>query len=191
MGSAMAGRGIRRTWKRVLVLLAVVGLVALVVYIRFRDSKEAYNQQFNNTRSVIGRLVLDWHEPSGILSGMLDDLLAREPELVHANSTNRGAEILWRILPRPSQGPSDTDKDGRPERRDFSGDPLIFLFNGCPQDTIVFENGAEMPIEAPPYVDLRQGRFYINAIAFHTWYQHFSEALQQERRLSSESRAAD
>lgn len=161
-----------------LVLSSVTGTV---LYLRIVGRLEPTESR--DTLGVITQLLYNFHEPSREVKGQLQELLKREPQLLQANSTNRGAEILWKMSPSPSRKPSDTDGDGLPELCDFWGEPLILLFDGSPEDRVITARGFVMSIEPPPYVDLARGVCYINCISFHAWPAEYAKNLRDEQHL--------
>jgi hypothetical protein len=173
-----------------IILLALLIILGFCIgfYIYFYGSKQGFRlTPEDNTKGMIAKLIYDLNDPDSPFNNLLDQLLAQQPQLfdVNRNRMNRGAEIFY-ILGLRGNSSTDTDHDGLLEISDAWGHPMIFLFDRCPFDNIVYAEGKWELAYPPPYVDMSKGHFYVNSQAFESWVWSGHSSYWRQLRKSRE-----
>jgi hypothetical protein len=137
-----------------------------------------YGRQTDPTAFMLSKMVLLLNDPGEMgLVPAYNDIVSAETDgvLGEENSTNRGAELLFKIVGDTYRWTGDTDLDGLREACDHFGNPLILLSPAIERDIIIEKNGTKMEVSLPPYY----GRgVYINSVALNSWFKEENEEYE-------------
>lgn len=175
---------------RTIMTSLLLGLLIAVFLYSFLGKRVQQREQkrYRDDRLIISKLVRLYNDPQSTdIEVKYRKLLADRADIVCANPTNRGAELIYHLFSIPSREVSlDADHDGRPEAYDEWGDPLILLTPELDHDELLTPEGIEQGVDLPPYC---QSGFYINSIRFHSWLPKDEEALHEEQHGSHNNTA--
>lgn len=82
--------------------------------------------------------------------------------------TNRGAEMIMRLVQKSDVYTGDNDGDGVIEALDRNANPLIVLGPGIERDELIMSDGSRVRVSLPPYA--KDDGYYVTTYDGYFWY---------------------